>query len=339
MEDEILDMEFQELIVRYLAGEADREEQLLLLQWLKESPSHVHTFNSIRRVSDACRQISLQDGDFHLDKAVSAFDKKVAAAEVPDVSLHTIRRNSFKRVVWTIASVAAVAIFVVVFSLTKSKTTNQNIVLAQATNKGCQVVLSDGTKAILSKNARIFAAKSFDKEHRILSLQGEAFFHVKHDKAHPFIIKANDVTITDIGTAFNVNTDSITKNSYIFVKEGIVKVDYYGQVSVLHAGEYAKTDVKKKKLIEGKTGVASKSTSNENMLVFENTPMNVVVAKLNQRYNTNFVLASSSLKNCKLNASFDKNTDVEQIKELLSIVLNVDIKEAGGKLFIYTHSD
>ncbi|MDR3704693.1 MAG: FecR domain-containing protein [Paludibacteraceae bacterium] len=338
MEDEILDMDFQELIVRYLAGDADKKEQLLLLQWLKESPSHIQTFNSIRKVSDACRQMSLQEDDFHLSKAVAAFDKKVQT-KIPNIPLHTTQRRSLKRVVWAITSVAAVALFVVVFSLTKTKSGTQNVVLAQATDKGCQVVLSDGTKAVLSKNTRIFAAKSFDKEHRVLSLQGEAFFHVKHDKVHPFVIKANDVTITDIGTAFNVNTDSVTKNSYIFVKEGVVKVDYYGQVSVLHAGEYAKTDVKKKKLVEGKTSATSRLTSNDDMLVFENTPMNVVVAKLNERYKTNFVLASSSLKNCKLNASFDNNTNVEQIKELLSIVLNVDIKDAGGKLLIYTHSD
>jgi len=339
MENEILDMDFQELIVRYLAGEADKKEQLLLLQWLKESPTHVQKFNSIRRVSDACKQISLKDDNFHLDKAVAAFHKK-AQAEILNIPLHTTQRNSFKRVMWAITSVAAVALFVVAISLTKVKSGTQNVVLAQATNKGCQVVLSDGTKAVLSKNTRIFASKSFDKEHRVLSLQGEAFFHVKHDKAHPFVIKANDVTITDIGTAFNVNTDSVTKNSYIFVKEGIVKVDYCGQVSVLHAGEYAKTNAKKKQLAVGKTNVASKLASKDNnMLVFENTPMNVVVAKLNERYKTNFVLTSSSLNNCKLNASFDSNTNVEQIKELLSIVLNVDIKDAGGKLLIYTHSD
>jgi transmembrane sensor len=335
MEKETLNMDYQELIVRYLAGEANEKEQLLLLQWLKESPAHVQTFNSIRQISDACKQLSVKEADFHLDDAISAFDKEIQTA-TNSIPLSAIKTNSFKRVVWTIASVAAVALIVVFFSLNKHN--NQPVMLAQATDKGCQLVLADGTKATLSKNTRIFASKSFDKRHRVLSLQGEAFFQVKHDKAHPFVIQANNMTVTDIGTAFKVNTDSISKDSYIIVKEGVVKVDYFGQVSILHAGEYAKTNAKKRQLVVCKPSMESKSTSKD-LLVFENTPMNVVVAKLNERYKTNFVLASACLQNCKLNASFDNATSVEQVKELLSIVLNVDIKDTGGKLLIYTHSD
>lgn len=336
MNGKTLDMDFQELIVRYLAGEADLEEQRLLLKWLKENPDHVKTFNSIRHVSDTYKHLGAKQTDFHLDAALADFDKKT---KMSTGKVYMRPQSRAKQAIWALGAIAAVGLILVIFTFVSNKSANKaNIMLAQATDSVCHVVLRDGTHAELGKNSRIFVAKNFDNNHRVLSLQGEALFRVKHDKNHPFVIQANGVTITDIGTAFKVNTDSITKSSSIVVTEGVVKVDYYGQVSILHAGDYAKTNVSKKQLIVGRKAVEAKPGA-KNVLVFENTPMAEVVAKLNEHYQTNFVIASSSLKSYKLNASFDNNTTIEQVKDLLSIVLNVDIKNTGGKLLIYSHSD
>jgi transmembrane sensor len=50
---------------------------------------------------------------------------------------------------------------------------------------------------------------------RTVSLQGEAFFDVKPDAAHPFIINANGTEIRVLGTSFNVKA----------YKEAPVRVD------------------------------------------------------------------------------------------------------------------
>lgn len=334
MKEESIHIEYESLIVRYLTGEANDKEQWLLLQWLKESPDNMKEFIRLRQVSDVCNVMS-KDPDFHLDEALDNFKKQTQIE--PNQNPFSVKKtNPFNRTIWIAASVAAVLL--IAFSLKIFNSHNQQILIAKSGEQKLQIVLADGSKAILSKNAKIFTSKKFNKNHRVIALQGEVFFQVKHDDVHPFTIKTNNITITDIGTAFKVNTDSITKNSFVVVEEGIVRINYFKQECVLHAGEYAKTDASKKRLIITLNKSKSKTTS-KNELVFEDTPLDEVLLEINEHYKTNFVLASSNLNDYKLNASFDNNTNVQQIKELLSVVLNVKIQEKKGKLLIYTDTD
>lgn len=66
------------------------------------------------------------------------------------------------------------------------------------------VILIDGTVITLHQNSEIKLAKNFNPAQRELWLKGEAFFEVKHDAKHPFIVHTpfNDIKV--LGTSFNV---------------------------------------------------------------------------------------------------------------------------------------
>lgn len=68
-----------------------------------------------------------------------------------------------------------------------------------------QLQLTDGTKVWLSPNSKLSYPAHFEGKHRLVSLEGEAFFEVAHDAAHPFIIKTGKVNTTVLGTSFNIN--------------------------------------------------------------------------------------------------------------------------------------
>ncbi|WP_204309887.1 FecR family protein, partial [Klebsiella michiganensis] len=63
-----------------------------------------------------------------------------------------------------------------------------------------EVALTDGSKMILNGDTRV---AMIDARHAEL-IEGEALFEVRHDAAHPFIVKTGDVTLEDAGTVFNV---------------------------------------------------------------------------------------------------------------------------------------
>lgn len=66
------------------------------------------------------------------------------------------------------------------------------------------LTLSDGSKVILNSGSSIKYEKGFAPDKREIYLEGEAFFDVYRDVNRPFIVKKAGVSITALGTSFNV---------------------------------------------------------------------------------------------------------------------------------------
>ncbi|MFR7808806.1 MAG: FecR family protein [Butyricimonas faecihominis] len=67
------------------------------------------------------------------------------------------------------------------------------------------LVLSDGSKIYLNAGSTLRYPDQFIGDKREVFLTGEAYFEVKSDSLHPFIVHASDVAIRVLGTSFNVN--------------------------------------------------------------------------------------------------------------------------------------
>jgi hypothetical protein len=95
------------------------------------------------------------------------------------------------------------------------------------TNKGrqWQLVLPDGTKVWLNAASSIHYPLVFSGKERRVEITGEAYFEVVHNAAQPFIVKAGNQIIEDIGTAFNVNAYEDEPSARTTLTEGAVKVN------------------------------------------------------------------------------------------------------------------
>ena len=67
-----------------------------------------------------------------------------------------------------------------------------------------QVNLTDGTKIWMSPNSKLIYPDRFKDGNRAINFTGEAFFEVKHDPSHPFLITTGRVRTTVLGTSFNI---------------------------------------------------------------------------------------------------------------------------------------
>ncbi|WP_294334516.1 FecR domain-containing protein [uncultured Sphingomonas sp.] len=76
---------------------------------------------------------------------------------------------------------------------------------------------------------------------RLVTLaDGKALFRVRHDAHSPFRVQVGKVTITDIGTVFQVEADRDTGMVEVLVSEGEVQVASSGQSVRLVAGQRAR---------------------------------------------------------------------------------------------------
>jgi len=128
-----------------------------------------------------------------------------------------------RRKLWVPMAVAAclalVALAVILLPRERELSIPRQQVAATQTNRAA--TLPDGSRVILSAQTSINVDFNGSKRNLELSA-GEAYFKVKHDRHHPFIVHAGDISVTAVGTAFDVRreSDEVT----VTVEEGTVEI-------------------------------------------------------------------------------------------------------------------
>ena len=87
-----------------------------------------------------------------------------------------------------------------------------------------RIYLSDGSVVTLNSETVLRYPSSFDGPTREVFLNGEAFFNVKKDHAHPFIVHAGKMNIRVLGTSFNVKSYANDKNMETTLIKGAIEV-------------------------------------------------------------------------------------------------------------------
>lgn len=101
---------------------------------------------------------------------------------------------------------------------------DMNVVTTKAGSK-TKLALPDGTLVWLNAGSKLTYPNDFKHAAvRTVELSGEAFFEVKHDADHPFIIHTKFLDIRDMGTAFDVRAypqDGVTEATLV---QGVIEV-------------------------------------------------------------------------------------------------------------------
>jgi transmembrane sensor len=147
--------------------------------------------------------------------------------------------------------------------------------------------LPDGSSLLLS--AKAAADVDFTGVDRNVALRpgGEAYFKVHHDKTRPFIVQAGAVTVTAVGTAFDVRRDA--GHVIVTVEEGTVQLGAPGPNGPTQWRAAAGSQVDYAE--QTRTAVVSSVDPNTVMrwrygeLAYDDTPLETVIADVN-RYST-----------------------------------------------------
>ncbi|WP_455669231.1 FecR family protein [Phocaeicola sp.] len=125
---------------------------------------------------------------------------------------------------------AIIALCMVISTLLYIKNPRQEIIYVM--NTGYQsidsVKLADGTMVVLNAGSRLTYPKEFSGKGREVALSGQAFFKVKSDKEHPFIVKTAKMDVTVLGTSFEVFSYDNDKSAETILLTGKVRIEMPG---------------------------------------------------------------------------------------------------------------
>lgn len=207
----------------------------------------------------------------------------------------------------------------------------------QAKNAKRYITLPDSSIVVLNKNANITFADDFGKSNRVIKLQGEAYFHVKKDPDHPFIVETSSGISTKVlGTKFNVKT-SENGDVTITVSEGRVQVAANQRiVRVLKANEQLQYTLNTKNFSEKRVD-ASKIVSWQNKdLYFNDSDLSQVLQKLEEKYRVQIKLRDVQFANEKVSATFMKDESLEEVLNVICAFLDLSYQSnKNGYVIIY----
>ncbi len=99
-----------------------------------------------------------------------------------------------------------------------------------------KVMLPDGTEAYLYASSKLTYPSVFVGDKREVALEGEAYFKVKHDAAHPFIIRTANAETRVLGTELDVRACH-GEPLHVALITGVAEVAGSGEVCRLKPGE------------------------------------------------------------------------------------------------------
>jgi transmembrane sensor len=189
------------------------------------------------------------------------------------------------------------------------------------------ITLSDGSKINLNADSKLKYPGQFDGTIRDVYLEGEGYFEVYHNRNKPFIVHAENLTTTVLGTKFDISAYPDAKTISVSLLEGKVKVA--GSEKGKNK-EVIFLQPKEKLLYNKENNISSFGAFDsvdavgwkDNVYKFENEPLNNVLSRLERAFGVKFRLTDKSVLAQKITIKFEKNslqTVIDVIKNLTGL--------------------
>lgn len=190
------------------------------------------------------------------------------------------------------------------------------------------LMLADGSVLTMRHNTTVSLSEGFSKTNRVLSLSGEAFFDVKADPEHPFIVHTKDASIEVLGTVFNVSAYPENAYTETALFRGRVEVTSRedpsrktvlmpSQKLVIQSGSRKDTAFAVRSLaVDPKDHKAKEIAWIRSRLKIQDESLEQIAQRLEQWYGIPIVIADEEVKKYSYSGTFESETVVKALEAL-----------------------
>lgn len=302
-----------ELLARYIAGEADADQRAAVEAWAASADENAQELRAMQRLwSVGGEASSYPEAD--TDAAWRRIEARMDEHE-------SLRSDSKGRASWRVWLAAAAIIGGIVFAVRLFEQTPAEHYAAK--EQAVAFDLSDGSKAVLASGSRLEARMGST---RMMRLEGSAYFDVRRDTTHPFVIEAGDLEVMVLGTSFEVSAYDSASQSVVRVRSGRVRVVAGNDTLVLGAGEHARYH-KDRHFLE-RAAALPIETWGLRVLQFEGASLDQVAAQLQRLYHVRIEWRNEAIARCRLTAEFDDES-IERIVAVIAETFSLQVERTG----------
>jgi ferric-dicitrate binding protein FerR (iron transport regulator) len=310
-----------QLINKYLRGEASEEEVSALFEWIEAAPENRKKFIRYKQI-----------------KALTSLDIADESLAWQDVFATRFRKQKLGKLYVQVAKYAAIFLLVFVTGMSiqhfgwqshSEKLVYQNVTTISAPpGQMTDVELPDGTKVVLNSGSSLTWNGNFSFRNRLVTLRGEAYFDVTKDQEHPFVVQTASLNFKVFGTSFNIEAypeENIVNTTLVEGSLGVLnKTDK--ELRRLMPGENAHFDTKTSNLTIFKVNTALYTTWKEGLITFRNEKLKDIAKKIERWYNVKVVIKNPKLGEEAYFGTIMKNKPIDQILEVLKLTSSLKYK-------------
>lgn len=283
----------EDLLTKYLLGESSLEEKLEIEAWLADGNANARKLQEIKIILETSKRLA-QVSPLNETEAWERFKDKRESAKNEEIKIARMPVYPY----W-LRIAAAALLFIgggwITYYLYSNKSGGSaNLVTLKAENQVRADTLPDGSIVHINKNSTLTYSGDFKLKRRV-KLTGEAFFNVKHKDAVLFTVQVEDISVRDIGTAFNIK--SRKHHTEIVVESGIVNVSKNKDAVQLNAQQMVSIKA-------GDKGLRVEKNSDElykyyvsNTFAANKTPLWRLIEVLNEAYGADVSIENRALRN------------------------------------------
>jgi ferric-dicitrate binding protein FerR (iron transport regulator) len=185
------------------------------------------------------------------------------------------------------------------------------------------VELPDGSQVQTNSGTLLLYPETFKGDTRTVYLIGEANFRVMKNPDKPFIVKSGAVSVTALGTEFNVAAYPGTNEIIATLLAGKIKVDCNGGKNsyILNPGEQIVYRNNTSQSFLADANIEDVTAWQEGLFVFRGKTLKEILSTLERRFNVTFQCNISSFGNDRYNFSFRQNVSLKEIMDIMGEIV------------------
>lgn len=340
----------------YLSGRCTPDEANAIERWAERAPSRAHLLASVRRIWDAA---GVTPKHFDAEAAVRALrSARAKGSEITEIFPSANRaiprwRPSDQSALWrprrSVAPVAVAAALVAAIGISAwqwqehlratevTSTSAHAREYATARGQRTEVMLTDGTRVWLSVDSRLRVPQDYGTTTRTVQLEGEGYFEVRHDAAHPFRVLAARAVAEDLGTKFVVRAYPEDTSAMVVVAEGSVALGSdrspAGEARgvPLKRGQRGDIDGSGIVIVTPNVDVDAYLDWRNGRLELRHVPLVRAIRDLERWYGVTITLSDSSLAQISVKASFS-NESLDDALDILASTLGIRYARQGTQV-------
>jgi ferric-dicitrate binding protein FerR (iron transport regulator) len=314
-------MDKYSLLEKFFSGQSTEEENNVLSKIFKDGGEDIF--------DEYCRR-KWAENDCRIPTSVKARIRQSLFTKMP--------RVKWRRVIASASAVLAAAVIFFMCMLWSRPSENaapEIFEIVAERGQKSSVTLPDGSRVMINSASTISYTSDYNVKERNVFLSGEAYFDVASNADIPFVVHADKVSVTALGTEFNVKAYAEDPYVVTTLVEGSVRTEAGTQYELLTRAQEASYNKEADVLLAYDVKDISRAVPwIRNELLFENESLADIAVTLERMYNVTIVFEEEAAKGYSYTGLI-RNNSLQNVLELISSTSPVGYKMNSGIIRFY----
>lgn len=209
---------------------------------------------------------------------------------------------------------------------------SEKVTLDVPYGSSADITLPDGTIVYMHPGARLIFPNHFTGPKREVIFEGEAYFKVAHDAAHPFVITSGTMETTVLGTEFNIST---LQSTVVLVNGSVSLRETTSNANVLlKPHQQAVLAANKSAFTVTPANVEPYEFWRDGYLYFEQAELQDIMQAIGRNFNMSVVFRNDAALHYRMRFITERNKGVEAALQTMNEMGKAHVSVQGTTIYV-----